>query len=62
MKKHLMKFRGYLVRTYKNKIMAMGFMLLGYISTFGGNDGNFFAFTLLFGLPLFIMDEVEEDY
>lgn len=59
--KHLMKFRDYLVRTYKNKILAIGFILLGYISTFGGNDGNFLALTIFLGLPLFIMDEVEKD-
>ena len=61
MGKHLMKFRDYLARTYKNKIMAIGFILLGYISSvINEGDGTFFVLTILLGIPLFIMDEEEE--
>ena len=62
MKKYLKKIKDYLLRTYKNKIMAIGFILLGYISqVLNDGDGNFFALTILFGIPLFIIDEVEGD-
>lgn len=62
MEKYLLKFVHYLRRTYKNKIMAIGFMLLGYISCMlNQGDGDFFALTIFMGIPLFIMDEVEED-
>lgn len=62
MEKYLMKFRDYLARTYKNKIGAIGFMLLGYISyLLNEGDGTFFVITIILGIPLFIMDEEEED-
>lgn len=62
MKKYLKKFRDYLKRTYKNKIGALAFILLGYISyILNEGDGTFFVLTVIFGIPLFIMDEEEED-
>lgn len=62
MGKYLLKFVHYLRRTYKNKIGAIGFMLLGYISSIlNPGDGDFFALTIFMGLPLFIIDEIEED-
>ena len=62
MEKYLKKIKEYLMRTYKNKIMAIGFILLGYISqVLNEGDGNFFVLTILFGIPLFIMDDKDEE-
>ena len=62
MEKYLKKIKGYLMRTYKNKIGALAFILLGYISyLLNEGDGSFFVLTVILGIPLFIMDEEEED-
>lgn len=62
MNKYLKKFRDYIVRTYKNKIGALAFILLGYISyILNDGDGTFLMLTIILGVPLFIMDEKEEE-
>ena len=44
----------YLKRTWKNKIVALGFAALGYITIGIDNDATAFVFILLcFALPLF---------
>lgn len=62
MQKYILKFWNYLKRTYKNKLLGVMVMLLGYISyVLDGRDGTGFIFTIVIGIPMFIMDEEEED-
>ena len=45
----------YLRRTWKNKLVALALMGLGYLSIDICNDATAFVFlTMLFGIPLFI--------
>lgn len=45
------------MKTLKNKIMAVGFMLLGGLSSKIDGDGTFFIITLMIGIPLFFEKE-----
>ena len=47
----------YLKRTWKNKVAALGFAALGYITIGIDNDATAFVFILLFALPLFFATE-----
>lgn len=40
--------------TYKNKILAVGLMFLGWLSTFIDGDATFFVFSLIAGIPMFL--------
>lgn len=61
MKKYLLKFVNYMKRTYKNKLLGIIVMFLGYISyILDGRDGTGFIFMIILGIPMLILDEVEE--
>lgn len=47
----------YLRRTYKNKIVTIMLLSLGIFSTYGTTDRTFLVFTVLMGLPLFLVKE-----
>lgn len=43
----------YLKRTWKNKVVALGLMQLGYMTTGIENDATAFVFLMLIAVPLF---------
>lgn len=43
--------------TLTNKVLAVIFVLLGYLSMKLLSDGTFLAFTLMLGVPLFLAKE-----
>jgi hypothetical protein len=47
----------YLRRTWKNKAVALGLTLLGYLSIGIEGDATGFVFLMLFAIPLFFAKE-----
>ena len=45
--------KNYLKRTWKNKMVAIAMVTLGYATTMIGNDGTAYALMLMFAIPLF---------
>lgn len=43
----------YIKRTWKNKVVALAMMGLGYLSTFIDGDATGCVFLMLFAIPLF---------
>lgn len=39
-------------RTYKNKIVAIALLTIGWLSTLIDNDGTFLLLAVMFGVPL----------
>ena len=53
MNKHYNKrFVRYMRRTYKNKIVAIALLTIGWLSTLIDNDGTFLLLAVMFGVPL----------
>ena len=50
-------FKNYIKRTWKNKLIAIIFIILGYITTIPENDATAFVFILLFAIPLFFANK-----
>lgn len=50
------RIKEYLKKTWKNKLVAIALVLLGYISTLVDGDGTAFIFLLIVALPVFIVD------
>jgi hypothetical protein len=44
-------------KTWKNKIVAIALMVLGYLSTLIENDGTAFILLLIIALPIFFTKE-----
>ncbi len=47
------KFRRYIRRTFRNKLCAMGLLMIGIFSAILSKDITFLIFTLMAGVPLF---------
>ena len=62
--KYWLKFLGYMQRTWLAKIIVVAIILLGllYTAISHEEDVTFVVFTLMFGVPAFIMDWKDEDY
>ena len=46
------RFAEHLKRTYKNKLVSIAMIVIGYLSTLPDGDGTAFVFLLMFALPL----------
>ena len=57
LKKEVRKFKYYMRRTYKNKIMATLLITIGFLSAIFIGEASFLLFTLVVGIPLFITKE-----
>ena len=49
--------KDYFKRTWKNKITAIIFTIIGYLSMLPEGDGTAFVFLLMFAIPLFFAKE-----
>lgn len=47
------RFMKHLKNTWKNKLVSIALIIIGYLSTLPEKDGTAFVFILMFAIPLF---------